>query len=264
MQRNAVKEKLKAGECVYGTSLEDCLDPEMTMVLAASGLDFFFVDTEHCTATFAQIQGLCRAGRSASLIPLVRVTQNVPHLLSRTADVGAMGIIIPRVHSAEDARAAIQALKFPPLGRRGYGLRTTITDLQGGPAAQQVESCNRESMVVLQIESKQGLEAVESIAAVPGVDALFIGPYDLTLSMGIIEQFDNPIFWQAVDRVFQAATHNGIAAGLQTGNMDLLLEARKRGGRFLMYSSDTGVLLSGYKQAMKQLKATANERNASY
>ncbi len=264
MQKNTVKERLKAGECVYGTSLEDCLDPEMAVVLAAAGLDFFFVDTEHCTASFAQIQQLCRAGRSAGLAPLVRVPQNEAHLLSRTADMGPMGIIVPRVHSVEEAQAAIRALKFPPLGRRGYGLRTTITDLRASSAAQDVESCNRESMVVLMIESKQGLDAVEGIAAVPGVDVLFIGPYDLTLSLGIIEQFDKPIFWEAVDRVFKAAAQNGIAAGLQTGNIELLLEARKRGGRFLMYSSDTGILLNGYKQAMGKLKGTSSGGRTSY
>lgn len=264
MQKNTVKERLKAGECVYGTSLEDCLDPEMAIVLAAAGLDFFFIDTEHCTASYAQIQQLCRAGRSAGIVPLVRIPQNEPHLLTRTADMGPMGIIVPRVHSAELAKAVIESLKFPPLGHRGFGLRTTITDLHPAPASEQVESCNRESMVVLMIESKQGLAAVEEIAAVPGVDALFIGPYDLTLSLGIIEQFDNPIFWQAVDRVFKAAAQNGIAAGLQTRNMELLLEARKRGGRFLMYSSDTGVLFDGYKQAMAKLKPAVSDRRASY
>lgn len=264
MQKNTVKEKLKTGECVYGTSLEDCLDPEMALVLAAAGLDFFFIDTEHCTASYADIQRLCRAGRMAGIVPLVRVPQNEPHLLSRTADTGPMGIIVPRVHSLEEAQAAVKALKFPPLGERGYGLRSTITDLQSASAAQAVESCNRETLVVLMIESGRGLDSVEAIAAVAGVDALFIGPYDLTLSLGIIEQFDNPVFWQAVDRVFKAAAQNGIAAGLQTGNMELLLEARKRGGRFLMYSSDTGVLLNGYKQAMAKLKPSVSGRHGSY
>lgn len=264
MQKNTIKERLNAGECVYGTSLEDCLDPEIAVVLAAAGLDFFFIDTEHCTASYAQIQQACRAGRSAAIMPLVRIPQNEPHLLTRTADMGPMGIIVPRVHSAEIAKAVIDSLKFPPLGHRGFGLRTTITDLYPAPAFEQVESCNRESMVVLMIESEQGLSAVEEIAAVPGVDALFIGPYDLTLSLGIIEQFDNPIFWQAVDRVFKAAAQNGIAAGLQTRNIDLLLEARKRGGRFLIFSSDTGVLFDGYKQAMAKLKGAVSGRRASY
>ncbi len=264
MQKNTVKEKLRAGKCAYGTSLEDCLDPEMAVVLAAAGLDFFFIDTEHCTGTYADIQRLCRAARPAGIVPLVRVPQNEPHLLSRAADSGPMGVIVPRVHSVDEAKAAVRALKFPPLGRRGFGLRSIITDLRSHSAAEEIESCNQETMVVLMIESEEGLSSVEEIAAVPGVDALFVGPYDLTLSLGIVEQFDNPIFWQALDRVIDAATQNGIAAGLQTRDMELLLETRRRGGRFLLYASDTAVLFEGYRNAMRTLKAATNESRISY
>src|SRR5437870_13546585 len=106
MQKNKIKARLKAGECVYGTSLENCLDPEMAIVLAAAGLDFFFIDTEHCTASYSQIQGLCRTARCAQIESLVRVTENRPELISRALDVGAMGVIVPRVHSAQAGRAA--------------------------------------------------------------------------------------------------------------------------------------------------------------
>ena len=257
MQKNTVKEILKAGKCVYGTSLEDCLDPEMAMVLAAAGLDFFFVDTEHSTATYAQIQALSRAGRAAGIIPLVRVTENKPHLISRALDVGAMGIIVPRLRSVEEAKGALNVMKFPPLGRRGFGLRTIVTDFQGTPATEQIESANRETLVVLMIETSEAVECVEEIATLPGLDVLFIGPYDLTLSLGILEQFDNPIFWQAVDRVVNACEKAGVAAGLQSSDMPLLLQSRTRGVRFLMYSSDVAVLFKGYKQAASELKGIA-------
>ena len=254
MQKNTVKERLKAGERVYGTSLEDCLDPEIAVILGAVGLDFFFVDTEHSPANYAQIQALCRAGRAAGIVPLVRVTENEPHLISRALDVGAMGIIVPRLRSVQAAAAAIDVIKFPPLGRRGFGLRTVVTDLQPGSAAEHVESANRETIVVPMVETKEALDCVEQIAALPGVDSLFIGPYDLTLSLGILEQFESPTFWGAVDRVINAAEKAGVAAGLQTRDMTLLLEARRRGARFLLYSSDSAVLFDGYKQAVGILK----------
>ncbi|HLJ85217.1 MAG TPA: aldolase/citrate lyase family protein [Candidatus Angelobacter sp.] len=256
MQKNTIKDKLKVQQCVYGTSLEDCLDPEIAVVLAAAGLDFFFIDTEHCTASHSEIQGLCRAARAAGIIPMVRVTQNEPYLLSRAADVGAMGVIVPRVHSVGEARAAVKALKFPPLGKRGFGLRSIVTDLRSKSAAEEVASCNHELMIVLMIESREGLECVEEIAKVEGVDVLFIGPYDLTLSLEIIEQFDNPVFWRAVDRVIEACKQAGIAAGLQSRDMDMLIEVRRRGGRFLMYGSDTAVLFDAYKRAISQLKGS--------
>jgi 2-keto-3-deoxy-L-rhamnonate aldolase RhmA len=109
-------------------------------------------------------------------------------------------------------------------------------------------------MVVLMIESREGLDHVEEIASLEGLDALFIGPYDLTLSLGLIEQFDSPVFWAAVDRVFAAARMAGIAAGLTSTDISILQEARKRGGRFLLYASDIAVLLAGYKRAIGELK----------
>jgi len=256
MRRNTIKEMLKAGQCVYGTSLEDCLVPEMPVILARAGLDFFFVDTEHCTTSYAQIQALCRTAYALDIVPLVRVAENRSELIARTLDVGAMGIIVPRIHSADAGRAALEVMKFPPLGHRGFGLRSIVTDLHGESAAEEIESCNRETLVVLMIESKQGLEHVEEIALLPGLDVLFIGPYDLTLSLGIVEQFDNPDFWKAVDRVIAACGAAGVAAGIQTSNMSLLKEARARGARFLLYGSDATILFSGFRRVMSELKDT--------
>jgi 2-keto-3-deoxy-L-rhamnonate aldolase RhmA len=114
------------------------------------------------------------------------------------------------------------------------------------------------------IESKAGLEGVEEIAALPGVDVLFIGPYDLTLSLGIVEQFDNPIFWNAVDRVIAACRAAGIATGIQTSNMSLLKEARSRGARFLLYGSDVAILFAGFKRVMSELKEVTTSTGVLY
>lgn len=252
---NTVKQKLKAGECVYGTSLEDCLDPEMAVLLAAAGLDFFFVDTEHCTASPAQIQALCRAAKGAGIIPLTRVTQNEPDLISRTLDVGSMGVIVPRVHNAAQAQAALDVMKFPPFGHRGYGLRGIVNDFQTQSAREGVESANRETLAVLMIESKEGLDNVEEIAGTPHLDVLFVGPYDLTLSLGIVEEFEHPIFVKALEKVIAAASAAGVAVGLQTPNIDFLTKARSMGARFLIFGSDIAVLFSGYKEGISRLKA---------
>ncbi len=256
MHHNAVKAKLRRGECVYGTSLEDCLSPEMPVVLAAAGLDFFFIDTEHSPASYGEIQALCRTAHDRGIVPLVRVTENLLPLISRALDVGASGVIVPRLKSAEEVRAIVKFVKFPPLGERGFGLRSVNTDLKGGLAPAAIESCNQETMVVAMIETREAVEAVEKIAAVKGVDALFIGPYDLSLSLGILEQFESPIFWGAVDRVLAAAKAAGIAAGLQSSNLSMLAEVRKRGGRFLITGSDVATLLDGYKRAIAELKGS--------
>jgi len=255
LQSNKVKEMLRAGKPVFGTSLTDCLDPETAVLLQAAGADFFFVDTEHSPASYAQIQALCRAARAAGIVPMVRVTENRPYLITRTLDVGAMGIIVPRLHSPQEAQEAVSVSKFAPSGRRGFGLRSIITDYQWTDARQEMDSANRETFMVLQIESKEGLSRVEEIASTPGVDALMIGPYDLSISMGIAEDFQNPAFWNAVDRVVKACSQAEIAAGIQFGDMSLLRESQRRGARFLLYSNDVSVLFDGYKSAMAELKA---------
>ncbi len=259
MHRNTVKAKLHKGECVYGTSLEDCLAPEMPVILAAAGLDFFFIDTEHSPASYGEIQTLCRAAYGAGIVPLVRVTENQTHLISRALDVGASGVIVPRLKSVAEVQAVVRSVKFPPLGERGFGLRSVLTDLKGGPAQAAVESCNQETMVVVMIETREALECVEQIAAIEGVDTLFIGPYDLTLSLGIVEQFDHPTFWDAVDRVLHAGKAAGVAVGMQTGRLPMLAEVQKRGGRFLLLASDVATLLDGYRRALSELKGSKTQ-----
>jgi 2-keto-3-deoxy-L-rhamnonate aldolase RhmA len=103
MQKNSAKKLLREGHQVYGTSLTDCLDAEFAALLKAAGMDFFFVDTEHSPADYHQIQAICRAARGVGIVPMVRVTENVPYLITRALDIGAMGLVIPRVHSAEQA-----------------------------------------------------------------------------------------------------------------------------------------------------------------
>jgi 2-keto-3-deoxy-L-rhamnonate aldolase RhmA len=110
-------------------------------------------------------------------------------------------------------------------------------------------------MAVMMIESQEGLNAAEEIASVPEVDALFVGPYDLSLSLGILEQFDSPVFLNALEKVINAGTQAGIAVGLQSKDISLLTRAREMGARFVIYSSDYSVLLAGYKQGISQLKS---------
>jgi 2-keto-3-deoxy-L-rhamnonate aldolase RhmA len=257
MQKNTAKELLKAGQQVYGTSVTDYFSAEVAVLLKAAGMDCFFVDTEHSPADHHQIQAICRAARGVGIVPMVRVTENVPYLITRALDVGAMGLVIPRVHSEEQALAAAEMMKYPPKGRRGFGMRSVITDYRWTTAAEEMDSANNETLMVFQIESKEGLSCVEDIARTPNLDVLFIGPYDLTISMGIAEQFEGNQFWDAVDRVIAACTAAGIAAGIQTGDMAQLREARRRGVRFLLYSNDVTVLFEGYRDAISALRTTA-------
>ena len=155
----------------------------------------------------------------------------------------------------DEARAALDAMKFPPIGHRGYGLGSIITDFKGNPAQSEIASANRETLAVMMVESREGLEAVEEIGAVPEIDVLFIGPYDLSLSLGIIEQFDHPLFEKALEKIINAGKEAGLAVGLQSGNSALLKRVREMGVRFLICGSESSVLLEGYKKTLATMKA---------
>ncbi len=253
MQTNTIKHKLHAGGCVLGTCVTDHTSPEIVTIFKAAGLDFFFIDTEHSVPSYRDIQTLVRAGRGADVIPLVRVTQSEYFLIARLLDVGAMGIIAPRIGSVAEARAVVDAMKFTPEGNRGYGLRGIINDYQYAGARAEMESANRETMVVLQVESKECLDAVFDIAATPGVDALMIGPFDLSISLGIPGQFDDPLFWKAVDRVVEACDKAGIAPGVHMANPKQLRKAAERGARFLVCGSDASALLSAFRSIVQEM-----------
>jgi 2-keto-3-deoxy-L-rhamnonate aldolase RhmA len=255
MLKNHAKAQLKAGECIYGTSVEYCLDPEISVLMKKAGLDLFFIDTEHQTASYKEIRAICRSARDFEIPALVRVTQNQPELITRALDCGAMGIVVPRVHSAAEATAAVDSMLYTPDGNRGFGMHSIMTNFEWAHPVEMMAEANHETLAICQVESRAALESIEEIAAVPGLDALFIGPYDLSISMGIAEQFRSTEFWCAVDRVVAAAKVNGIAAALQTGDMWILKEARRRGVRLLFYSGDFAVLFAAYKEKLAEIRA---------
>lgn len=264
MQTNTVKQKLRAGGSVLGSCVTDHVSPETVTILKAAGLDFFFIDTEHSVPSYRDVQTLVRVGRSANVIPIVRVTQAEYFLIARLLDVGAMGIIAPRISSPEQGRAVVDAMKFTPEGKRGYGLRGIINDYQYAGARAEMDSANRETMVILQVETKECVDTIFEIAAIPGVDALMIGPFDLSISLGIPGQFDDPIFWKAFDRMVEACNKTGIAPGIHMANAKALKQAAERGARFLVCGSDANVMLAGYRSIVQEMALGAAAGKSGY
>lgn len=253
MQKNTIKAKLREGGTVVGTCLTDYVGAEVVTILKAAGMEFAFVDTEHSPTDYREIQTLVRVARAADVTPLVRVTQSEYFLIARALDCGAMGIIAPRIHSVGQAQSVVSAMKFPPAGERGYGLRGIINDFDFQGAKPEMESANNETMVVLQMESRECVEAIYDITAVPGVDAIMVGPFDLSVSLGIPGEFEHPVFWEAFERMVAACRKNGVAPGVHMGNLKLLKRARESGARFLVFATDVSVLLNGWKAARQEL-----------
>lgn len=263
MQKNKIKAVLQAGGSVLGTCITDCFNPEIVMAVKAAGLDFFFIDSEHARTGFDDIQNFVRVAKSAGVAPLVRVPQAEYFFLARTLDVGAMGVINPRTESVEEVRKIVSCMKFPPKGRRGYGLRSIVTDLDFKGAAAEMQSADEESMVVIQMETQPCVDAIYEMVAVEGVDATMVGPFDLSVSLGIPGDFENPIFWRAFDRMVDACNKVGVAPGVHFGNTRMLQRAREHGARFLVCGTDMSVLLNGFKAMVAQMNVRSDEPAAA-
>lgn len=236
---NRVKERLKQGLPTVGTWI-DLPEPAVAEILAAYGMDWLLIDTEHGPMGWETVENLLRAMRGTEVVPLIRVAGNDPFLIKQALDRGAMGVLVPMINSAEEARAAVAAAKYPPEGIRGLaGTRASRYGLDMGTY---VERWNRDVLVVLQVETRAGLENVEAIAAVPGVDVLFIGPNDLSAGLGIFRQYDHPTFQEAVRRIRDAAVKHGVAPGYMGRDAASVLAKVGEGFTFVAAGTDVGLL----------------------
>jgi 2-keto-3-deoxy-L-rhamnonate aldolase RhmA len=255
MTPNRAKARLREGGIAIGTMISELRTEEVSYVLAAAGFDFFVIDTEHASANWETVQTLSRAARSAGIVPLVRVTDTLYSLIARALDAGAMGVMVPHVETAADAREIVRCVKYPPAGERGFGLRGAVTDYGQVSAAQAIEWSNAETLVFAQIESGRALDNLDDIAAVPGIDVLLVGPNDLALSLGVPGELLHPKLQDAYRRVADAANRHGIAGGLHPGDLKVVECGCTAGMRCLMYASDIRMLLGAAKQAVQGLRA---------
>jgi 2-dehydro-3-deoxyglucarate aldolase/4-hydroxy-2-oxoheptanedioate aldolase len=259
MKSNHVRRAIKAGECVVGTMISEMLNPEVAYILATAGMDFLMVDCEHSAIGFESIQNIMRAARAAGLVPLARVTQNDYPFIARILDIGAMGIMVPRVNTAEEARRVVRCAKYPPLGERGFGARGVITDYEAVSVREVIEWVNEHTLIIVQVESAKAVENLEEITRVPGIDIALIGPNDLSVSLGVPGEFTHPRFLEAVERTFEICLRNGVSPAIHTGDLEAIKGYRDKGMRFLMVGSESRLLLLAATDAVRQLVGEARK-----
>jgi len=253
MRKNLVKQALAEGRVQLGTGFGQFRSPEIPRMLAAAGFHWAFLDTEHGGFDLETVQDICRVSNLAGLCPIVRVADLQYSLIARSLDAGAQGVIFPRVESPELLERAISWTKFPPCGVRGYGLSAIQVDYEPAKFAQIIEHVNANTMVVLQIETRRALEMREELLAVPGIDAVMVGPADLSISLGVPGDFQHPAMVEAMDLVRESCVSHGIAPGTQTRSIELASFWKSRGMRFLGCSSETAMLHERAQEIVKQI-----------
>ena len=223
-------------------------------IIQQAGAEFVVYDTEHSGWGIETIRALMATTRAADVIPLVRVPATQYHLMSGPLDVGAMGLMVPMVESVEQAELIARSVKYPPVGRRGSAFGFAHDDYAPGDVGEKMASANEETIILAQIETKQGVDNVEAIADVEGIDVLWIGHFDLSVSLGVPAQFEHPRYVEAVDRVLAAAASAKKAAGIMTGSVQLGREQLAQGFRMIAYSGDVMIYGEALKQGVDALR----------
>ncbi len=254
MRPNLVKLALKEGKVQYGTNFGQIRSQEVLKMLAAAGFNWAFIDTEHGGFDQETIQDLCRIAAYVNFAPIVRVADLQYALIARALDCGAAGVIFPRVEDPELLAKAVSWTKFPPVGVRGFGLMPFHFDNEPVTMPQMIEHVNENTMVVLQIETKKAVDMREELLSVPGIDAVMIGPADLSISLGVPGDFQHPKVVEAMEAIRDSCNRRGIAPGTQTRTLPLAKFWRERGMRFLGCSSDVAMLFDRAKELMTGLK----------
>ncbi len=252
MVDNACKHRLQQGLHTIGIWIS-VPSPSVVELIAGAGPDWLMIDTEHGPADWERVEDLIRAMQGSSATPLVRVAGNDPVLIKKALDRGALGVLVPLVSTAEAARAAVSASRYPPDGIRGVA--GTRASRYGAELPAYFASWNREVLVAIQIETIEALNNVELIAAIPGLDVLFIGPNDLSASLNCFRQFDHPDFTRAVDRILGAAQRHRIATGYMASSAEDVVARVKQGFRFVSLASDTRLLAGAVATAYEKIRA---------
>ena len=237
MRDNPVRRRLDAGEVVLGTMVTEFATPAVARLTAAAGAEFTLFDLEHTGYGIDRMRTVLAAARASDTVPFLRVPDAAYDLIARGLDLGALGVMVPAVESADEARLVAASARFPPIGRRGFGLLMRDEWEPGGVPAT-IEKANAETLVLAQIETALGLDAVEEIAAVQGIDILWIGHFDLTASLGIPGDFESTRYSDAVDRVLAAGAAAGKPVGMVCGSPEEGAALVERGFRILAYSLD--------------------------
>lgn len=255
MRHNPVKQTLATGGRAFGAMVFEFFSPGLPQICKNAGAEYVLYDMEHSGLEFETLKTQFALCRGLDLVPMVRVPRGEYQFIARALDIGAMGIMVPMVGSKEEAEHIVSCTRYPPLGRRGAAFGFAHDDYQGGDVAAKIDALHQRTMVIPQIETMEGLEAAEAIAAVPGVDALWLGHFDLTNFMGLPGQFQHPDYLAGVKRIVAACEKHGKTAAFLATDNAWANEYLDHGYRLLAYGIDQLMLQAALKAGLDHMRA---------
>ena len=252
MRQNRIKQMWRAGQCATlgWLSVSHGFTAE---VMARQGFDALCVDLQHGTSEMGDVLPMLQAISQTDTVPVVRVAWNEPATIMKALDLGAYAIIVPLVNNAEEAAKAVAACRYPPVGMRSNG---PVRAMHYG-GADYVANANDEIVIMAMIETKEGIANVDAICATPGLDAVYIGPADLSFALGMAPRGDNPdpLHLATCDKIRDTAHKHGIKCVMHCAGATFAAGAVKRGFDMVMLTSDASCMAAGARMQLDELKA---------
>ena len=248
------RQRLRQGDLLLGQMVLELFTPGIGPMLASCGLDFVIFDMEHGRCDLALLAEMVASCRGSDIVPIARVPDVAYAPLSRPLDIGARGVMVPRVETRQQTEDIVSQLKYAPQGRRGVALGIAHDLYRAGDAGFFARA-NDDIAVLLLLETEKAFQNLEEIISVPGVDVAWMGHYDLTVSMGIPAQFDHPRFLAAMDELVAVCRRHGVAPGFLPATPESAAHWIDKGFRAISLGSDIGVFLDGVRKFRAQLRS---------
>ncbi len=241
------------GETVLGSMVFEFFSPGIAQVMKHAGCEFLIYDMEHTGTSLETIKTQVAHCRGLDIAPFVRVPRGEYHFLARALDIGCHGIMIPMVESVAQAKSIVESTHYPPRGRRGAAFAFAHDDYAPGDPLAKMKAADARTLIIAQIETERGLECVEEIAAIDGIDVLWVGHFDLTNFLGIPGQFDNPLYVNAVKRVVAAGRRHKKGLGFMCADANWAKQYKKLGFNMQAAGTDHGLLMAGVKSILSSI-----------
>jgi 2-keto-3-deoxy-L-rhamnonate aldolase RhmA len=251
----SLRDRIDAGELVVCLALAQARTADIPMIAAANGFDAIYVDLEHTATSLETTALLCTGALAAGITPLVRVPSHGHEHLTRSLDVGAMGVIVPHVESRAEAEAIAGACRFPPRGHRSVAGPNPSNGYRAMPQRELLDAFDARTIVAVMLETPEAVARAGEIASVPGVDMVMLGPHDLTAEMGILGDFRDPAFLDATRTVARACREHDVIFGIAgIRDQDLLAELVGLGLRFVSAGTDVGFMAEAAGAQVRRLR----------
>jgi len=254
LKKNRVKRILKEGGVCFGTMLRILKVPHAVSLFSASGWDYLIMDMEHNDCDLESLSALSLVAKYEETTFLVRVPDKHYFQMAQVLDLGLEGLILPRVDTPDQVNHILQSTRYFPLGSRGASISNVATLFRSYPALDYLKWANQETMIVIQIESQEAVENVDQLLSIEGIDAVMIGPFDLSQSMGIPGQLKDPRMEEAFQKVIDGCNRHGVAPGVHLTNFDDVEKWLSRGMRFITFQYDISMLVEASREKIGRLR----------